>query len=630
MQQRSNPFRNIVNLLEQLDKKGGNSQQGSRRIIDNLIGKILSLESYDDEYLSGISEELNSLLEKQEDIYKKQLQEVADQCDLEQTIVAGFKKSTDQEQTITPAQQQLQANGEWRIWQNRAKELMSGDTVLVDDENGEKKRLTLAWTGPNSSSFVFVDGQGKKAASMTQQELIVRLLKGTAEIAEYDQQPVFDKAIVTSLFNAYEEVKQQIEHDQDTGVLNEEKYHAELNQILENARRDHAEHALFYIETHNETESDEDQRLYLKHLVGLINETFGEQSIIGRLSHNTLAVTSEFISREGALILAETLLKAIEDKPCQLNDDNINHPLAMGITIISDESNSPEELINQVKEAVIKSKEQGENQAWLYEANTGNQSSKQPAIDWEFWLEDCSEENADIPLFGQKYRLQNDTNGKPIMHLFPAFEDEEGAISMPDRFIRSSKNDDLVINFEKQFIKFCLVWMTENKKKITSIARCLISLSDKTVNSKGFLDFIIDLLTKSTIPPGKICFEISGNILKQENKNVVRLLRTLKELGCRFSVGQSGSKSISQEAFKFPISYICIDRLLLSDADTNAQSFGLIKSINDIAHMMDKQTIVPTLVTDQLLEILSELNIDYISATSDNVTQRFNPAMNED
>ena len=638
-QERSNPLRNIINTLEQLDKKGGYAQPETRQVVDELIGEILSLENYDKGNLDSITNDLNGLLDKQINGYESRVEQVAEQCDLEQTMLKDYRKDDEQDQAERRSKQP-DPTGEYKVWQNRAKSMSRGDSIVIDDGHEGKKHLSLAWTGPDSSQFVFVDGEGNKAANMTQQELIVRLLKGTAELTDENEKPLFDRAIVSSLFNAYDEVKQQIIHDAETGLLNEEKYKTELKLVLENAIRDHVEHAFFYLElpTALSDSSEENDELiaYLIHTAELVTDVFGEQSLTGRLGDNSLGIISEFMSREGALILAETLLKSLEDNSCEFDDAIFSYPVSVGITVINDQATDIEGVISQASSACEKARELGENQAWLHEEILRNDEhseegdSETESIDWQFWLEDYSQPDEAIPLYGQAIALNGDTKAKPLFHIFPADEDENGAIRTPTRFIRASADSELITLFEKQLISNSLQWMVENRKQLSANARCLITLSGKTINSKGLLDYVIEQLTEKAVPPGKICFEIPGSPIGDEQANIYRFIRTLSEFGCRFSLGQFGSDGLSQEALKLPADYICIDEILTSDVVESAQSYGLIKSINDIAHMMEKQTVVPQRVGDDTLELLREMNINYITSSESEEPNRLNPVSVED
>ena len=630
-QDRSNPLRNIVNLLEQVDKKGGNSQPQTRKVLDQIIGKILSLKNYDSGNLDQISDELNDLLDQQINQYEQRVEEVVEQCDLEQTMLKDLRKTDDQE-LAKKRTQQVAPNGEYKVWQDRARAMARGDSVVVEEGNGEKKHLSLAWSAPDSSRFVFVDGEGNKAANMTQQELIVRLLKGTTELTDKDQKPLFDRAIVSSLFNAYDEVKQQIINDPETGLINEEKYRTELKLVLENAIQDHVEHAFFYLSVLPENNDDNEKVIiYLKHISKLATDVFGEQSHIGRLGEKSLGITSEFMSREGSLILAETLLKSIEDNVCELNNSPIFYPVTVGISVINDRLDNVDEVISQAVKASEKAEALGDNQAWLHEEiiDIEDQESEQESVDWLFWLEDHCQDEDVIPLFGHKIIFHKDAKEKPLFHVFPAFEDDEGQLSTPARFIKAFNENDLITLFEKQFLKNCLGWMSENKKQLKSSSRYLITLSGKTINSKGMLDFVIELLSEKAVPPGKICFEVPGKMIEKEKVNITRFIRTLTEFGCRFSVGQFGNDGLNQETLKLPVDYICIDENLTSDVVESAQSYGLIKSINDIAHMMDKKTIIPQRVSDDALELLKEMNIDYISSNETEKPVCLNPVIAE-
>ncbi len=617
-QDRSNPLRNIINLFEQLDMRGGSQQIEIRPAIDDIVERILSLESYDANSLENITNSLNELLERQSNLYQLRVQKVIDQCNQDQTLLQGFKKDNPDEnrnRSKIP-----EPTGEYKVWQSHAKSMRRGDSLVIEGVAGERKLLSLAWIGPAYNQFIFVDNEGNKAVSMTQQELVIRLLKGTAELSDKDQKPLFDRAILSSLFGAYHDVNKQIIIDEETGLLNEEKYRTQLGLLLENARQDHVEHEFFYLSLSVAEDGEDNEKIinYLKHVAKLALEVFGQKSLIGRHGEHALGITSEFMSREGAFILAETLLKSLEDSDFILKDVRVHFPISIGISVINELATDIDQVVSLAIDACEKAKELGENQAWIHEEVSPSEDgqkvdSEHEVIDWQFWLEGYSQSEERIPLYGQRIVANKEEQAIKMLHIFPAMEDEEGVLRKPERFIKASSDHDLISAFEKRYIHNCLEWMSENKKKTLSKTRCLISLSAKTINSRGALDYVIKKLTECSVPPGKICFDVPGIFSEDEKLSVVRFIRTLREFGCRFSLGQFGVNGLSQEALKLPIDYICIDEILTSDVVESAQSYGLIKSLNDIAHMMEKQTVVSHEIDEDTLELLVEMNIDYIT-----------------
>ncbi len=633
-QERSNPLRNVINLLEKLDRKGANQQPEVKHELDAILDNLLTLDSYDASSLSTIPERLRALLEEQNNRFKNRVEALVAQCDLEQSMLKGLRKSDDlMDQGKRPVQPVK--SPEYNIWQERARGISQGDSIILSDGKGEKKHLSLAWSAPDSSRFVFVDGNGNKAADMSLQELIIRLLKGTAELTDENQQPLFDRAIVSGLFDAYTDINQKIVKDTKTGLVNEEKYRTELEILLENAVLDHVEHAFFIIELITKDDCDDENIItYLKHIALSAIDIFGRESKIGRLDKNSLGIAVEFTSREGSLLLAESLLKELEDNDCVIDEKKIRHPVVIGITVFDDRTRDIDQIIEQAASACENARTLGDNQACLYEQQSDTEEELDTnlipdSIDWQFWLEEHLEIDDEIPLFGQKILDCKNEKVGSLFHIFPGEMDESGNVRTPERFIHASLENELIVDFEKKFIRNCLEWMNENRESVAECARCLISISGKTLNSKGILDYVISQLTEISVPPGIICFEVPGKPVPEEEKNIIRFIRTLNEFGCRFSLGRFGIDGLSREALKLPVDYICIDRILTHDAINNAQSYGLIKSVNDIAHMMDKRTIVPHRVEGETLELLQEIQIDYISIVENSKPVRLNNVVGE-
>jgi hypothetical protein len=56
---------------------------------------------------------------------------------------------------------------EWDVWLERAKQLSAGDGVELKLDSDPPKRLQLAWVDEGHQRFVFADGAGREAASMS-------------------------------------------------------------------------------------------------------------------------------------------------------------------------------------------------------------------------------------------------------------------------------------------------------------------------------------------------------------------------------------------------------------------------------------------------------------------------------
>ncbi len=86
----------------------------------------------------------------------------------------------------------------------------------------------------------------------------------------------------------------------------------------------------------------------------------------------------------------------------------------------------------------------------------------------------------------------------------------------------------------------------------------------------------------------------------------------MKERGCSFALDDFGSGLSSFAYLKnLPIDFLKIDGLFVRDILSDPIDLAMVKSINDIAHLMGKKTIAEYVENEQILEKLREVGVDY-------------------
>jgi Amt family ammonium transporter len=141
---------------------------------------------------------------------------------------------------------------------------------------------------------------------------------------------------------------------------------------------------------------------------------------------------------------------------------------------------------------------------------------------------------------------------------------------------------------------------------------CSINLSGSSLGDTDFLEFIIDGLSRYKIPPQKICFEITETMAVQTFNNTVIFMEKLKKLGCKFALDDFGSGFSSYAYLKnLPVDYLKIDGAFVRDIAEDKLDRSMVKSINEIAHVMGKKTIAEYVENPEILSFLYEIEVDY-------------------
>ena len=92
----------------------------------------------------------------------------------------------------------------------------------------------------------------------------------------------------------------------------------------------------------------------------------------------------------------------------------------------------------------------------------------------------------------------------------------------------------------------------------------------------------------------------------------VSFINRLKSKGCEFALDDFGS-GLSSFTYlkKLPVDYLKIDGAFVKEIVTDRIDHAMVKSINEIGHVMGKQTIAEFVENDAILKKLKEIGVDY-------------------
>ncbi len=98
-----------------------------------------------------------------------------------------------------------------------------------------------------------------------------------------------------------------------------------------------------------------------------------------------------------------------------------------------------------------------------------------------------------------------------------------------------------------------------------------------------------------------------------ENDEIISPGAFLPTVGCRFSIDDFGSGLSSFDYLKkLPVDYLKIDGIFVKDIIDDPVDLALVKSINEIGHIMGKQTIAEFVENQAILNELNNIGVDFV------------------
>ena len=149
-------------------------------------------------------------------------------------------------------------------------------------------------------------------------------------------------------------------------------------------------------------------------------------------------------------------------------------------------------------------------------------------------------------------------------------------------------------------------------EKYNKLWMCSINLSGQSLGDEEFLDEIMGYFNELNVEPGRFCFEITETSAIANLSHANRFIKSLAKLGCKFALDDFGSGLSSYAYLKnLPVDYIKIDGMFVTDLLVNTMHTALVKSINEVGHVMGKKTIAEYVENDAVLEELEDIGVDY-------------------
>jgi len=191
-------------------------------------------------------------------------------------------------------------------------------------------------------------------------------------------------------------------------------------------------------------------------------------------------------------------------------------------------------------------------------------------------------------------------------------QDERGALVMPGEFLPAAERYHLAARVDRWVIANVFEWLAAHPAALAGLGLCALNLSAQSIGIPAMHEFIRAQVEHGRVPPHKICFEITETAAIADLVQATRFMQQLRALGCRFALDDFGAGFSSLNYLKqLPVDFLKIDGAFVRDMAHNSVDRAMVRSINDIGHVMGKQTIAEFVEDPDTLASLRELGVDY-------------------
>lgn len=425
---------------------------------------------------------------------------------------------------------------------------------------------------------------------------------------------IFD---ITESHSLSEQLNYQASHDALTDLVNRREFEYRLERVLETAREEQSEHALCYLDLDqfkviNDTCGHVAGDELLRQLSSLLKKEIRKRDTLARLGGDEFGVLMEHCSLDQARRVAGKLRKAVEEYRFAWEERSFAVGVSVGLVPITQTSMNTIEILKQADAACYAAKDAGRNRIHIYQADDVELARRSGEMQWVAQINIALEKNR-FCLYAQPIMLlTQDDFCWDHYELLVRMRNEDGALIPPGAFLPAAERYNLSTRLDTWVVENYFNWLIAHPQHLAQLSQCAINLSGLSLGDEQFLDWLIHRFEQTTIPPDKICFEITETAAIANLSSATIFIKKLKALGCRFALDDFGSGLSSFAYLKtLPVDYLKIDGVFVKDIESDPIDLAMVKSINDIGKVMGKQTIAEFVENEFILERLKEIGVDY-------------------
>ena len=182
----------------------------------------------------------------------------------------------------------------------------------------------------------------------------------------------------------------------------------------------------------------------------------------------------------------------------------------------------------------------------------------------------------------------------------------------PDHFIPAAERFQLGVALDRHVVNLTLGWLESRPDAAAQVHTCAINLTAASLVDEGFGIFLYHRVRNSRLPAYKLCFEVTETSAVRDLARAQGLITKMRSLGCAFALDDFGTGFCSFNYLRsLDVDYFKIDGSFVRDLESSPLSTAVIRSITDIAHVLNKQTIAEHTENDAIFTALRDLGVDY-------------------
>lgn len=408
----------------------------------------------------------------------------------------------------------------------------------------------------------------------------------------------------------------QASHDDLTQLINRREFERQLESVIEAARHENSEHCLVFLDLDkfkvvNDTCGHAAGDELLRQISDIFQSKIRGADTLARLGGDEFAIILNRCQVSNAVDVAESIRQGVDDFRYGWADQSFQVGVSIGLVMINAQSPEVEEVFQAADSACYAAKDAGRNRLHIYSPDDEEISLRRGEMQWLVHIQNAMDHD--------RFEL----NFQPIVPVFSNSDEhihyeillrminEKGERIPPGAFLPSAERFQMMDKIDIWVVEHVFEWLDKywdfNASDVFAI-----NLSGQSMADEKLLYRVKKLLDQYSIPPSRICFEITETAAIRNLAKAQLFIEELKLLGCQFALDDFGSGLSSFAYLKsLDVDYLKIDGAFVKDMVEDPIDRAMVESIHNIGSVLKLKTIAEFVENDAIIEALKEVGVHY-------------------
>jgi diguanylate cyclase (GGDEF)-like protein/PAS domain S-box-containing protein len=409
----------------------------------------------------------------------------------------------------------------------------------------------------------------------------------------------------------------QASHDPLTGLANRREFERRLEDLLQAVRSGAGSHVLCYLDLDrfknvNDTSGHMAGDNMLREIAGILKDKIRDSDVVARVGGDEFGMLLIGCPLDKARQIADDVCAAIRDYRFVWRDKIFSVGVSVGLVQIGPESGSLEDILSAADSACYIAKQEGRGRIHVYSARDEAVARQRGEILWLQKLQAALKENRFELHVQPIVAVAGRPDTGPACEVLLRLPDGEGAESRPMEFMQAAERYRLMPSVDRWVLQTTFAAVGAGVLKLPRGRSVAVNISSQTLADPQFLEFVVESLDRSGMPPEQVCFELSESAVAASTSHAARFVAVLHGLGCQFALDDFGSGQGSFASLKqLSMDYLKIDGSFIRGLGTDDVNVAMVTAMIELARTLGIKVIAEHVESERAFEVVRALKVDF-------------------